>query len=720
MAMAQDGYRSMPDHQALNSYPEPKHSQLPLHPASAYPPIYYSDSDRQRYRDGSAGNRPRMDSAQYQRSREPIHDAVNSAVDKGETSNPLPPDVLNQITSQVTASVLQQLKATQPDNAVPFTNLGTPAPPPALNNEMTAASSVHSDSSPTLSHRNLYTPPSPRRSVDDTAMASSSSPTKSTYSAHGRHTPDDDRRPMSPAKQTGQHDEARGDKAERPKAPERKLTEITILEKIWGPLFEGNRTTARLGQFLRGLAIHLIEDYEPKFSLVITPEKMQKYYDDTKLSSEVYPWQIVFDDRTSSISRLYREVEAQHHLVQDQLDDRPAIPALTPMGFERWSTLMLLAYPEQEFERLQKAVLDMPICNFEDRKERFPKEISRRLFPKMADQQTRDKIERALLAHCNISPDRRAIDSEQASQQPQSSGSTKRADSTASTTFSTLLQPRPEYVPPGTTQGPNLGRDRQAYVNTPSEDAIDEEDLPTPQPIERERKPYSSQPGGGKTYEYINRPPTPPEFRNPDPPLTSASATAAKLGRSSSVASGTGRSQPPPINPSQYPRPTPQPGLENLSVPESAPPMRHRANSLLNHHPPPSHALRHRSPSANTKAANDYRRTTDDDLMMSSGPNAYSGGPYSSSPSGGDVMDDPRRQRELGGGSRHYPSDRQHESSRSGMYEVPMRDREARPRYSSNAGYGDSGRGQYGSEEDHLRSLAGRSHNGHDGQQYYR
>lgn len=90
----------------------------------------------------------------------------------------------------------------------------------------------------------------------------------------------------------------------------------------------------------------------------------------------------IFDDRTSSISRIYRDIEAEHHLVQDpqNLKERPDIPGLTPRGFEKWYTIMIQANPDREFARLQKTVLDMPINNPDDRKERFPKELPRRLF----------------------------------------------------------------------------------------------------------------------------------------------------------------------------------------------------------------------------------------------------------------------------------------------------------------------------------------------------
>jgi hypothetical protein len=47
---------------------------------------------------------------------------------------------------------------------------------------------------------------------------------------------------------------------ERPKPPSRDATvvEMTTLEKIWGKLFEDGKPTKRLGQFLRGIAMHLV------------------------------------------------------------------------------------------------------------------------------------------------------------------------------------------------------------------------------------------------------------------------------------------------------------------------------------------------------------------------------------------------------------------------------------------------------------------------------
>lgn len=49
----------------------------------------------------------------------------------------------------------------------------------------------------------------------------------------------------------------------RPKGPIRLSTgkEETTLEKIWGPLFDEEcNPTLRLGQLLRGLAVHIVSD----------------------------------------------------------------------------------------------------------------------------------------------------------------------------------------------------------------------------------------------------------------------------------------------------------------------------------------------------------------------------------------------------------------------------------------------------------------------------
>lgn len=189
----------------------------------------------------------------------------------------------------------------------------------------------------------------------------------------------------------------------------------------------------------------------------------------------------IFDDRTSSISRLFREVKAEHHLVQlDNLKERPDIPGLTPKGFETWATLMIQANPEREYERLQKAVLNMPISNPDDKKERFPKEIPRRLFPDVADIRLREDAEEHIMKHCGVDLPR--ITDEERSQATRSKKSST-------------------SVPSPTARARSYERGRPPPSTSPSSAVIDDEDETIPAaPIERERKPYTAQPGGGKTY----------------------------------------------------------------------------------------------------------------------------------------------------------------------------------------------------------------------------
>ncbi len=191
---------------------------------------------------------------------------------------------------------------------------------------------------------------------------------------------------------------------------------------------------------------------------------------------------VIFDHDTSNISRLYRALECQHHLVQERNDERPEIPGLTPVGFERWVTLLIQANPDQEYERLQKAVLDMPISNPDDKKERFPKELSRRLFPSLDDRKIRERFEHAVKDHADIDLPRKTPPV------PPLPTTAKHPESSANEGSS--------FAPP------NLERERKPYSTIPVESAIDDTN-PTQSPpsLERERKPYSAQPGGGKTYE---------------------------------------------------------------------------------------------------------------------------------------------------------------------------------------------------------------------------
>jgi hypothetical protein len=207
-----------------------------------------------------------------------------------------------------------------------------------------------------------------------------------------------------------------------------------------------------------------------------------------------YIYSDIFDDRTSSLSRLFREIDVEHHLIQRDLKTRPEIPGLTPKGFEKWATLLILANPEREHERLQRAVRNMPINNPDDKKERFPKEIPRRLFPEIGDLQIREDLEDRLMLHCGV--DMLIITDEERAQAARSKRtSTSSAPSMERTHSYERGRPRPAMPVPNSAQKP-----RPRPVSMVTDDEDEDEHIPSV-PIERERKPYSAHAGGGKLYD---------------------------------------------------------------------------------------------------------------------------------------------------------------------------------------------------------------------------
>lgn len=261
--MAYDGYRSPPppsEQPAFYDYSDPRASQS-SHPHHHHP--LEDERSRPRGISNAHGNGYNADNARFQQAQQPINEAVTSAFDKADTSSfNLPPEILNQITGQITANVIQRLRSTNleaqaPANHLPAPSQGShPAPRPT-------SPSNHSGSSPPMATRNVYTPPSPQRSSDDAAVVGSPSYNKfpaqfpNHFPSGPRSSPPPEKRAQSPLSQAGEV----GEKESRPKGPSRLSTGKgeTTLEKIWGQLFdEEGHPTVRLGQFLRGLAVHLV------------------------------------------------------------------------------------------------------------------------------------------------------------------------------------------------------------------------------------------------------------------------------------------------------------------------------------------------------------------------------------------------------------------------------------------------------------------------------
>ncbi|KAG9595037.1 hypothetical protein KCU97_g5379, partial [Aureobasidium melanogenum] len=397
----------------------------------------------------------------YQQS-PPVDNVINHVCERSDTAAQLDPVLVAQITEQV----INNLKAS---------GIGQQQQPPLSTRTRSAHSRSPADSAGSFNRP--YTPPSPMkdngsyRSLSPEPPMFASDPYNNSYDFPQPNRSSSDASPIHA-----------GDSKPRPGQVRTPSTfEETILEKAWQPLFQSGQPTPRLSQFLRGLALHIIDDYEPKRSLVIPPAKMAQFFEDIRLPSEIYPWRDIFGGRITceSISRIYRDLRAQHHFIQLGNHSVPDIPALTPEGFNQFMTILIQAHPSLEYDRLAKAVLDMPISNADNPKERFPKELSRRLLPK------EDDITQQQRLHAAMSNDRNLhLRSSNPMPPPPPPVSTQPQQQSASHSASTSF----------------AERERAPYSNNPS--ALDDDDLRTvPGPIERERQPYTAKEGSGKVYD---------------------------------------------------------------------------------------------------------------------------------------------------------------------------------------------------------------------------
>lgn len=179
----------------------------------------------------------------------PLSEAVSSAFDKADMTDYVPPELIAQITEKV----IKQLKTSGIESSTPVTQTNKPFPPPSLpiHQPVPLSPSTLSGSPPLMHTRGVYTPPSPQRHSDYGRFESPDLLLRDqTPPFHHK-----ERRGSSPISQSGESGYL------RPKGPTRLSTgrDETTLEKIWGQLFdEESNPTPRLGQFLRGLAVHIV------------------------------------------------------------------------------------------------------------------------------------------------------------------------------------------------------------------------------------------------------------------------------------------------------------------------------------------------------------------------------------------------------------------------------------------------------------------------------
>lgn len=471
----------------------------------------YSNGNVQTSITASDMSQSTIPSSSYAAQRQPIDDAVTSAFRKTESS--VSPELIHLITQ----NVLQQLQVHQTPSAPPVQ-----PPQPSLRTDQTE-SFPSFQSSPTIDRATVYTPPSPNRPGEDSSDAESrftmphhpdlgvNSHGYKT-SRHGNH---------SPLSRTSNEDAILSDSDTNAlKQPNMRRSsadsEATVLEKHWGKLFdERGQGTQRLTQFLKGIANYLIEEVEPRHSLVITPDKMQRFYEVTSLEEhqEIYPWKFIFDDKTSSISRLLRDpgVQVEHHLVQTTPDARPDIPGLTPNGFAAWLMLLIQAHPDHEHERLSKILRLIAINHPDERKQRFPAALPRRLLPTSDDNSIVSRLSELMVTHCKVRIEGRhnstattlgsSIEPPQSPRKTDGPPAPTVEDVPDEGDFTQYQTRSPQRTSPRS-QNDNQASDvpKAASVTSIEDDG---DDTPTPQarPIERERKPYFAQPGGGKSYD---------------------------------------------------------------------------------------------------------------------------------------------------------------------------------------------------------------------------
>lgn len=207
----------------------------------------------------------RTEQNRYGPPQQSLGEAAPSAFRQSEPHTQVPPELI----AQITANVINQLKTTGIDavsSAAPATTRYQPSapPPPPPPVQWAAPLSPSTDpaaSSPTYA-RSDHTPPSPPGQADipRTGSPPSQAPILQPDPMYSREPLGGPFQPRSSSAPLSEHSDSA---YLRPKGPSRLSTgkEETTLEKIWGPLFDEDcNPTLRLGQLLRGLAVHIVSD----------------------------------------------------------------------------------------------------------------------------------------------------------------------------------------------------------------------------------------------------------------------------------------------------------------------------------------------------------------------------------------------------------------------------------------------------------------------------
>ena len=259
--MAFERYRSSLSPGSRPDYFEPSDQQTQI--PTGYPPQHPLDPRDVRSRasstippDAQDATRKSPPPAQpTQPQRQPVNEAASSNISQASAStSQYPPDLV----AQITADVLARLQAAGQEN-----NVAPPPPPASYPPPPSVRSDSETSTSPTMASRNVHTPPSPHHTYRAESIPSDSAPPFAAAPGSAPLSPKEP--PVAPPTDRGMPSPGSEASSVSSSSVRPKVSRLstdkgqTPLEKFWGALFdEDARPTARLGQFLRGLANHIV------------------------------------------------------------------------------------------------------------------------------------------------------------------------------------------------------------------------------------------------------------------------------------------------------------------------------------------------------------------------------------------------------------------------------------------------------------------------------
>jgi hypothetical protein len=216
-----------------------QYSKYEIPPRSRSRADSHASSDYQP-RDRSPGSNRRSFDTNQPQTQQPLKTAIGNAFDKSDAARVVDPDLIAQITEEVKKSVLNEIKfARQQQQPVPA------SPQYYVPHSPTSTSA-------SLPPRDVYTPPSPKH-ADFPHQASPASDPLSRDLDGNDDTP-------KPRYEKSAPIDIPQERTTRPGPTPRMATDdYTPIEKMWQRLFDpDDQPLPRLGEFLRGLALHLV------------------------------------------------------------------------------------------------------------------------------------------------------------------------------------------------------------------------------------------------------------------------------------------------------------------------------------------------------------------------------------------------------------------------------------------------------------------------------